>query len=918
MLSGPTNAFTLDDVDIPPNTHTLDISVLESTPSYDVAGLTWLPKIKDSEVGPTGNDMGYNANQGADCSGYKYSTSNCKANNQEPLGTQCLYNHKLFDNCGCNTAKFPISQTECSYSGSLRSQAWLLGDNVCKDQRYSNRMYGKKCLCTSANFPHTSTATCSSPQTLLDDASKCSYQGVTRYERCKCDTAAGKYEFSSDKGYGWDCSKCSDAYGDHYKCTPKPCVEGSTSTSSCGTNEQLKDTGYKSGDAVCKICEIKSNCGFFKNANGTINIPDSACSWDTYGHTATVNVPSGKSYSNAWIRMWGDSTVNGDFTTATLIPGLVISNGGAYKQPRTITYKGRVTVTDTIRLEPGITTVKFEKGVCGNYKCEVWEAQSGRNQWRKLRDTTPGKDGCPYKASDCDDGCKNYFVNSDGTFSIPDGKCGWDAYGHTATISSGKPLNAEYETVWVRMWGPATIKNEIKTKNLRSGVVVSNVGSWNDPRTITFKDKVTISGVLETDPDVTTTKFDGGIYGNYVCKHIKAASGANKTQDMGVIQPGEKGCPCSMDRFAQTASTCNGILTGASCGGKYEKCETVENCATYDANRTQCTKCNSGYNLENGQCVKAATCSSSVGSYGCTNYGSNLAFLTCDGIKYCTTAGTAYTTQEYCEYAISGVGGFMPYQKCPAEYKYNYTNCSGTLGGKRCGMNYTTCSQVKDECFPCEASNCQTCESGSTIVCKLCKPGYVLTSSGNCIEDTSNPCNGIGGEFCSGFDPYGSQRPYCYNSSGQSEYAAGLNNGRTCWTCSAGYTLRCNNNSTPVSGCNEYKNGVCIDCYRGTLQNGKCVENTCSVANCKECVSGSSTSCKTCNDGYTPLFNLNGPTTCVKKPTIDNGSCKAPNHSCGNGVCCPANVSCAAANSGPGYMCFTTAIVDQPAITNPR
>ena len=606
MLSGPTNAFTLDDVDIPPNTHTLDISVLESTPSYDVAGLTWLPKIKDSEVGPTGNDMGYNANQGADCSGYKYSTSNCKANNQEPLGTQCLYNHKLFDNCGCNTAKFPISQTECSYSGSLRSQAWLLGDNVCKDQRYSNRMYGKKCLCTSANFPHTSTATCSSPQTLLDDASKCSYQGVTRYERCKCDTAAGKYEFSSDKGYGWDCSKCSDAYGDHYKCTPKPCVEGSTSTSSCGTNEQLKDTGYKSGDAVCKICEIKSNCGFFKNANGTINIPDSACSWDTYGHTATVNVPSGKSYSNAWIRMWGDSTVNGDFTTATLIPGLVISNGGAYKQPRTITYKGRVTVTDTIRLEPGITTVKFEKGVCGNYKCEVWEAQSGRNQWRKLRDTTPGNDGCPYKASDCDDGCKNYFVNSDGTFSIPDGKCGWDAYGHTATISSGKPLNAEYETVWVRMWGPATIKNEIKTKNLRSGVVVSNVGSWNDPRTITFKDKVTISGVLETDPDVTTTKFDGGIYGNYVCKHIKAASGANKTQDMGVIQPGEKGCPCSMDRFAQNASTCNGILAGASCGGKYEKCETVENCATYDANRTQCTKCNSGYNLENGQCVKTA------------------------------------------------------------------------------------------------------------------------------------------------------------------------------------------------------------------------------------------------------------------------------------------------------------------------
>ena len=616
-----TPAYSLD-LNTPGITGDLNLSSnINSNSSYQLAGVTWLPKIKDSEVGPTGNDMGYDANQGADCSNYQYSTSNCKANNQEPLGNQCLYNHKLFDNCGCNTAKFPISQTECSYSGSLRSQAWLLGGNVCKDQRYSNRMYGKKCLCTSANFPHTSTATCPRPQTLLDDASKCSYQGINRYERCKCDTAAGKYEFSSDKGYGWNCSKCSDAYGDHYKCTPKPCVKGSTSTSSCDSDEQLKDTGYKSGDATCYICEVKSNCGFFKNADGTINIPDSACSWDVYGHYATVNVPAGKNYSHTWIRMWGDSTVNGDFTTAVLEPGLVVYNGGTRKEKRTITYKGRVTVTDTIRLEPGITTVKFEKGVCGNYKCEVWEAKSA-NKRVKVRDTVPGKDGCPVKASDCDDGCKNYFVNSDGTFSIPDGKCGWDAYGHTATISSGKPLNAEYETVWVRMWGPATIKNEIKTKNLTSGVVVSNVGSWNDKRTITFKDKVTISGELRTDPDVTTTKFDGGIYGNYTCRRYKAASGANKIEDLGVIQPGEKGCPCSMDRFAQSTSTCNGILAGASCGGKYERCDKIDNCAEYDANRTQCTKCNAGYNLENGQCVEDAggECAAKIKSLGSNYY----------------------------------------------------------------------------------------------------------------------------------------------------------------------------------------------------------------------------------------------------------------------------------------------------------
>ena len=308
-------------------------SNINSNSSYQLAGLTWLPKIKDSEVGPTGNDMGYDANQGADCSNYQYSTSNCKANNQEPLGNQCLYNHKLFDNCGCNTAKFPISQNECSYSGSVRSQAWLLGDNVCKDQRYSNRMYGKKCLCTSVNFPHTSTATCPSPQTLLDDASKCSYQGVTRYERCKCDTAAGKYEFSSDKGEGYLCSKCTDDYGTHYKCEVVDCPTGQETghknNDSCNNgNGTWKETTNKSGSQQCYRCEDISNCDFYKNANGNITVPDTACSWRVYGNYTTTTLPANKSYSDSWVNMWGNSTVNGAFTTNKLAVGGACSSSG--------------------------------------------------------------------------------------------------------------------------------------------------------------------------------------------------------------------------------------------------------------------------------------------------------------------------------------------------------------------------------------------------------------------------------------------------------------------------------------------------------------------------------------------------------------------------------------------------------------
>lgn len=93
----------------------------------------------------------------------------------------------------------------------------------------------------------------------------------------------------------------------------------------------------------------------------------------------------------------------------------------------------------------------------------------------------------------------------------------------------------------------------------------------------------------------------------------------------------------------------------------------------------------------------------------------------------------------------------------------------------------------------------------------------------------------------------------------------------------------------------------------------------CNVLNCKVCESGSSTSCKACENGYILSFNPSGNQTCKKvdlKPIdpIDIGCTSSFPHSCGNGVCCPANVSCAAANSGPGYMCITTATSNRPAI----
>ena len=589
------------------STHTshtaLELKPLNSF-GYDVAGLTWLPKIKDSEVGPTGNDLGYNANQGKDCSDYKYSTSNCTANNQEPLGKQCLYNYKLFDSCGCNTAKFPISQTECSYSGSVRSQAWLLGNNVCKDQRYSNRMYGKKCLCASSYFPHTSTATCPSPQTLLDDASKCSYQDTTRYERCKCDTAAGKYEFSSDKGEGYFCSKCTDTYGDHYKCEVVPCPIGQET----GHKEQdtcnggkWKATINKSGTQQCYRCDPLTDCSFYKNADGPITIPDGACSWRVYGHYTTTSVPN-NDYQDSFVAMWGNSTVNGAFTTNKLaVGGACSSSGYCNKSPRTITFNDLVVVNDVIEYDP-FTTMVFKQGVCGNFTCTQF-SENRYVETGKITNIKQGVGDCPKaKASGCPQKCNMYYKNANGNISIPNNQCGWRIYGNYATISSGTPKNDRYEDIWINTWGNTTIKKDIKTKKIQLGAARSSWGTeypQEKNAKIKFEDKIDISDTLYFE---ASTNFEFiSISGDYKCQIF-----TNDRKLVGnPLEQGEGKCPCSTEKFAHNASTCNGILAGVSCGGKYERCDKIDNCAEYDANRTQCTKCNSGYNLENGLCVEA-------------------------------------------------------------------------------------------------------------------------------------------------------------------------------------------------------------------------------------------------------------------------------------------------------------------------
>lgn len=556
---------------------TLD-SMADSSNIQKYAGLKFLPELTNSETGWAGDKIPG-----------RTVTDNCKAytktsctNNQDP-SEFCPFDRRKFKSCFCSNKKYPYSASNCyatSGASNTKGASLISGKKCIQD---SGGTFGDTCDCTASAYPYTTDASCGDSNKIIDTGKTgCKINSTQRYQACKC---KADFSYSSDISHqGYSCTSCSDSYGTHYKCTPTPCPSGySTTESSCTGMTSWKGSSYYSGGQQCGKCESVSNCGHFWNGDGSHTIPNSACSWDTYGHTATITVPSGKNYSQAWIRMWGNSSVVGDFTTATLIPGLVISNGGSYKDPRTITYKGQVTVTDVIRLEPGITTVKFEKGVCGDFKCEIWSADSGSNAWHKVKGdiaqgTTVDGATCPKKNSNCPStGCSRYFINSDGNITIPNGQCGWDAYGHTANITIGTPKeNGTYELAWIRMWGDSTVTNAFKTKELMSGIVVSNGGYYSQKRTYTYKGKVTINGVLKTDPSVTTSVFQGGIEGDFTCESW-TGTGGNSMKKVADIQPGQPGCPCSQSKYKYDSSNCSGTPTGESCGGKYTACEEKSN-----------------------------------------------------------------------------------------------------------------------------------------------------------------------------------------------------------------------------------------------------------------------------------------------------------------------------------------------------
>lgn len=804
---------------------TLD-SMADSVNAQKYAGLKFLPDIENSETGWAGDKIP-GRKPTDNCAAY---TKMGKCPNNQEAANFCPFDRRKYKSCFCSGKKFPYSADNCYKTSGISNTKGgsLISGATCKQD--SGGTFGADCGCTQSAYPYMNDSDCGDNKTIDYNQGGCKAESTQRYKACKC---KAEYSYSSDISHqGYTCSSCSDSSGTHYKCTPKPCPSGySTTQTTCSGMTSWKGSSYYSGGQQCGKCESVSNCGHFWNGDGSHTIPDSACSWDTYGHTATITVPSGKSYSHAWIRMWGNSSVVGDFTTAILTPGMVISNGGAYKQPRTITYKGLVTVTDKIRLEPGVTTVKFEKGVCGDFTCQAVSADSGANKWSILKDDIPQGSSyngvtCPKKNSNCPTtGCSRYFVNSDGNITIPSGQCGWDAYGHTANVTTGTPKeNGTYDVAWLRMWGDSTVTNAFKTKELISGLVVSNGGYYSQKRTYTYKGKVTVNGLIKTDPSVTTSIFQGGIEGDYRCESW-TGTGGNSSKKVADIQPGQPGCPCSQSKYIYDSSNCSGTPTGESCGGKYTACDA----------KTNAQKClDEGYRLKDDWPKPTASNDTVIPSTMLANFMKKVFSM-----KPALAAPTLTTALEPDDTIIDvapvrpvtpGIDGETIFDQNADMDKYDLYKFEVTATCPY-DSNYVKGEWKANllEIDWCSSSTCQTCDTG-TGKCTKCKDGYTLTSSGRCTISS--------------------------------------------------------------------------------------IPTTCSVNNCKTCVSGNANKCSVCNTGYELVGSV-----CSKIVTLDplpgigdecNGLLALKCN--GKEYCCPSGTTCSTITSGNGAVkCFMKYTDDQLA-----
>ncbi|EAL50878.2 tyrosine kinase, putative [Entamoeba histolytica HM-1:IMSS] len=378
----------------------------------------------------------------------------------------------------------------------------------------------------------------------------------------------------------------------------------------------------------------------------------------------------------------------------------------------------------------------------------------------------------------------------------------------------------------------------------------------------------------------------------------------------------------------------------------------VHNCIIISPNGKYCLRCNTGFYIENGNCLpcgqKCLTCDSSqcficednyindksdekkcIQNFAVCSFSKNNICLKCPQGKMIDSDHTGCST--------SCVDGCYLCQ--------DNTNCDICNISANAIKSSTTCSVTSNsinvsnsgiiQCLPgyylSETSTCSSCNSGelhcmtcysvsNNVVCSSCADGYIMTTSGTCVSKESVSCKQVSKSTCLSCDD---SSKYFNGKDCVSgiEHCLKTNNDGTCVECLFSesaekyYLLTTTDGNTICSEqsdefCSLYTQSVCRSCIDGYYNNQiKCLP--CN-ATCSKCVN-SQNSCYECQSGYVLQGEscvISETTNCKMMITSDGSQqcaiCNDGYYRDGKGCtkCIDNCVSCTTANTGSCLKCI--------------
>ncbi|CAD8093460.1 unnamed protein product [Paramecium primaurelia] len=342
-------------------------------------------------------------------------------------------------------------------------------------------------------------------------------------------------------------------------------------------------------------------------------------------------------------------------------------------------------------------------------------------------------------------------------------------------------------------------------------------------------------------------------------------------------------CDSACKKCSTTSINCSECQIGYYLDGSI--CSKCSNNCNACASETQCTSCDAGYELVDGQCIAC----------GFNQYYLNLKCLSCQSPCNSCEQTPSQCTSCINEYYLSGQQCFQCIQPC-----INCTSqieCLSCISGKY--LSNKTCLNCEYPCSSCTASgnsNCQSCQSGyylensqciscsttlssclicsSKLTCITCDSTHYL-NNGQCLL-CSSTCKSCSDQFTctSCIETQFLENNTC--KSCQSPCLNCITNSTNCLSCVDSYYLSQNSCIKCTSPCQNCLNGsTCLSCVAGYyFSDGLC--SKCDNA-CQLC-SGSATQCQLCQSGY----YLSG-SSCI--------SCVSPCLTCSSELSCNSCIS---------------------------